>query len=138
MKKGIIVLVLVTFVSMLASAQIIHLTKEEFLQKVSNYEQNPATWKYLGDKPCIIDFYATWCGPCKRLAPILEEISKEYQGKIYVYKIDIDKEKELAKTWGIRSVPTMFFCPMESEPQMAKGLLPKKTIIEAIETILLK
>ena len=108
------------------------------MQKVSNYEQNPATWKYLGDKPCIIDFYATWCGPCKRLAPILEEISKEYKGKIYVYKIDIDKEKELAKTWGIRSVPTLFFCPMESEPQMAKGLLPKKTIIEAIETILLK
>lgn len=138
MKKGIIVFVLVTFVSMMASAQIIHLTKEEFLQKVSNYEQNPATWKYLGDKPCIIDFYATWCGPCKRLAPILEEISKEYKGKIYVYKIDIDKEKELAKTWGIRSVPTLFFCPMESEPQMAKGLLPKKTIIEAIETILLK
>lgn len=138
MKKGIIVFVLVTFVSMMASAQIIHLTKEEFLQKVSNYEQNPATWKYLGDKPCIIDFYATWCGPCKRLAPILEEISKEYKGKIYVYKIDIDKEKELAKTWGIRSVPTLFFCPMENEPQMAKGLLPKKTIIEAIETILLK
>lgn len=138
MKKGIIIFVLVTFVSLLASAQIIHLTKEEFLQKVSNYEKDPTTWNYLGDKPCIIDFYATWCGPCKRLAPILEEISKEYKGKIYVYKIDIDKEKELAQTWGIRSVPTLFFCPMESEPQMAKGLLPKKTIIEAIETILLK
>ena len=76
--------------------EIVHLTKAEFLKKVYNYEVNPNDWKYEGDKPAIVDFYATWCGPCKALAPVLEELAKEYAGKVYIYKIDVDKEEELA------------------------------------------
>ena len=79
-----------------ANMEIVHLTKTEFLNKVYNYEANPNDWKYEGDKPCIVDFYATWCGPCKALAPVLEELAKEYDGKIYIYKVDVDKEEELA------------------------------------------
>ncbi len=114
----------------------IYLTKDSFLTKVFNYEGNPTEWKYLGDKPCIIDFYATWCGPCKAIAPILEEIAKEYHEKIYVYKIDVDKEEELAAAFGIRSIPTMYFCPMEGNPQIAQGALPKDVIKQAIAEVL--
>jgi len=115
----------------------IHLTKEEFLKKVVNYEANPTEWKYLGDKPCIIDFYADWCGPCKAVAPILEELSKEYDGQIYIYKVDTDKEQELAGAFGIRSIPSMLFVPMEGKPQMSAGALPKDQLVEAIKNILL-
>lgn len=115
----------------------IHLTKEEFLKKVVNYEANPTEWKYLGDKPCIIDFYADWCGPCKAVAPILEELAKEYDGQIYVYKIDTDKEQELAGAFGIRSIPSMLFVSMEGKPQMSSGAMPKNQLTEAIKTILL-
>ena len=87
-----------------------HLTKESFLEKVFNYEQNKE-WKYTGDKPCIIDFYADWCGPCKMVAPVLEELSKEYDGKLYVYKIDTEAEQELASVFGIRSIPSLLFVP---------------------------
>jgi thioredoxin len=114
----------------------INLTTDLFKTKVFNYEGNPAEWKYLGDKPCIIDFYATWCGPCKAVAPILEEIANEYDGKIYVYKIDVDKEEELAAAFGIRSIPTMYFCPMEGNPQIAQGALPKDVIKQAIAEVL--
>lgn len=114
----------------------IHLTKEMFLEKVMNYEKNPTEWKYEGDKPCIIDFYADWCGPCKALAPTMEEIAKEYAGKIYVYKVNTEDEQELASVFGIRSIPTMFFCPMDGQPQMAMGALPKATIKQAITDVL--
>ena len=116
----------------------IHLTKAEFLTKVVNYETNQDKWVYLGDKPCLIDFYATWCGPCKVIAPILEELAAEYAEEIYIYKIDTEKEPELAAAFGIRSIPTLLFCPMGEEPQMARGALPKETLKEAIETVLLK
>ena len=116
----------------------IHLTKEEFLKKVVNYETNPTEWKYLGDKPCIIDFYADWCGPCKAVAPILEELAKEYDGQIYIYKIDTDAEQELAGAFGIRSIPSILFVPMEGAPQMSQGAMPKNSYKEAIENILLK
>ena len=116
----------------------IHLTKAEFLTKVVNYETNQDKWEYLGDKPCLIDFYATWCGPCKVIAPILEELAAEYAGQIYIYKIDTEKERELAAAFGIRSIPTLLFCPMGENPQMAQGALPKETLKEAIETVLLK
>src|ERR1035437_9958675 len=89
----------------------IHLTKAEFISKVTNFEANPTEWKYLGDKPCIIDFYATWCGPCKLVAPIMEELAKEYDGRIYIYKVDVDAEPEIAGAYGIQSIPTIFFCP---------------------------
>jgi len=116
----------------------IKLTKAEFLTKVANYEANPAEWKYLGDKPCIIDFYADWCGPCRAVAPILEELAREYHGQIYIYKVDTEKERELAAAFGIRSIPTFLFCPMGEQPQMAQGALPKETFRKAIEEVLLK
>jgi thioredoxin len=116
----------------------IHLTKSEFLSKVANYETNPTEWKYLGDKPCIIDFYASWCGPCKTIAPILEDLAKEYDGQIYIYKINTEEEQELASAFGIRSIPTILFCPMVGAPQMAQGALPKDALKKAITDVLLK
>jgi len=115
----------------------IHLTKETFMQKVANFEANPKEWKYLGDKPCIIDFYADWCGPCKAVAPILEELAKTYDGQIYVYKINTDQEQELAGAFGIRSIPSLLFVPMNDKPQMSVGALPKAQMVEAINSILL-
>lgn len=116
----------------------IHLTKADFLAKVANYETNPTEWKYLGDKPCIIDFYANWCGPCKAVAPILEELAKEYDGQIYIYKVNTEEEMELASAFGIRSIPTLLFCPMGENPQMAQGALPKEAFKQAIDEVLLK
>lgn len=116
----------------------IKLTKEEFLKKVVDYETNATEWKYLGDKPAIIDFYADWCGPCKMIAPILEELANEYADDIYIYKVDTEKEQELAAAFGIRSIPTLLFVPMDEAPQLAQGALPKHAFKEAIETVLLK
>ena len=116
----------------------ISITKADFLAKVANYEANPTEWIYLGDKPCIVDFYANWCGPCKRLAPILDELAKEYAGEIYIYKVDTEKERELAAVFGIRSIPTLLFCPMGENPQIAQGALPKEQLKEAIDKVLLK
>lgn len=116
----------------------IHLTKADFLAKVANYETNPTEWKYIGDKPCIIDFYASWCGPCKTIAPILEELAKEYDGQIYIYKINTEEEQELAGAFGIRSIPTLLFCPMNGAPQMVQGALPKDAFKKAINDVLLK
>ncbi|MDD4703849.1 MAG: thioredoxin [Bacteroidales bacterium] len=116
----------------------IKLTKTEFLSKVMNYEQNPQEWVYLGDKPCVIDFYADWCGPCKMVAPILEELAKEYDGEIYIYKIDTEKEQELAQVFGIRSIPSLLFVPMNEQPQMVMGALPKSELKKAIDDVLLK
>lgn len=113
-----------------------HLTKETFFEKVFNFEQNK-DWKYEGELPAIIDFYADWCGPCKMVAPILEEISEEYAGKINVYKIDTESEQELAGAFGIRSIPSLLFIPKEGQPQMAQGALPKDALKEAIENVLL-
>lgn len=114
-----------------------HLTKSEFLAKVANYEQNPQEWKYLGDKPAIIDFYASWCGPCKALAPVLDELANEYGNQIYIYKVDTEAERELAAAFGIRSIPSLLFVPMQGQPQMAQGALPKTALIEAINQVLL-
>jgi len=115
----------------------IHLTKDAFFEKVANFETNPKDWKYLGDKPCLIDFYADWCGPCKAVAPVLEELAKTYEGKIYIYKINTDQEQELAGAFGIRSIPSLLFVPMEGKPQMSVGALPKAQMVEAIDRLLL-
>lgn len=114
-----------------------HLTKETFLEKVFNYEKN-TEWKFEGTLPCLIDFYADWCGPCKIVAPILEELSKEYDGKINIYKVDTEEQQELAAVFGIRSIPSLLFCPTDGQPQMAMGALPKDTFKKAINDILLK
>jgi thioredoxin len=116
----------------------IHLTKAEFLERVVNYEENPEEWVYLGDKPAIIDFYADWCPPCRIIAPILEELAGEYEDDIYIYKIDTEKEQELAAVFGIRSLPSILFVPMGEQPQMVAGALPKESFEEAIQDILLK
>jgi len=115
----------------------IHLTKSEFLTKVVDFEKNPNEWKYLGDKPAIIDFYASWCGPCKMLAPVLEELAAEYGDSIYIYKIDTEQEQELAAAFNIRSIPTLLFVPMSDAPQLAQGALPKATLKDAIDKVLL-
>ncbi|MBI9073114.1 MAG: thioredoxin [Melioribacteraceae bacterium] len=114
-----------------------NISKSEFLEKVFNYEENKE-WKFEGDLPCIIDFYADWCGPCKMVAPILNELSKEYEGKINIYKVDTEKEQELAAAFGIRSIPSILFCPKDDKPQMAQGALPKDALVEAIDKVLLK
>lgn len=117
---------------------IVHLSKEEFLEKVYNYEKNADTWKYEGDRPCIVDFYADWCMPCRRLSPILKEIAEEYKGRIIVYKVDIQKNTDIANAFGISSIPILWFIPMEGIPQAAMGLLPKETIVKTVNTILLE
>lgn len=116
----------------------IHLTTSEFKQQIADFENNPNEWKYLGDKPAIVDFYATWCGPCKSLAPILEELSNEYEGKVNIYKIDVDKEELLAAAFGINTIPTLLFVPMDGNPQMTQGAQPKQILKQTIETVLLK
>ena len=113
-----------------------HLTKETFLSKVFNYEQNQE-WKFEGELPCLIDFYADWCGPCKMVAPILEDLSKEFAGKINIYKVDTEAEQELAAAFGIQSIPSMLFCPKDGKPQMATGALPKQAMTDAINEVLL-
>lgn len=114
-----------------------HLTAQTFKEKVFNYETNKE-WKYAGTQPCIIDFYADWCGPCKAVAPILEELADEYNGKITVYKVDTDAEQELAGVFGIRSIPSILFVPMTGQPQMSVGAMSKDGFVDAINNILLK
>jgi len=111
------------------------LTKDSFLQKVFNYEQNKE-WKFEGELPCIIDFYADWCGPCKMVGPVLQELAEEYQGKLNIYKVDTDAQGELAAAFGIQSIPSILFVPLNGKPQMAAGALPKNTLKKAISEIL--
>jgi thioredoxin len=112
-----------------------HLTKETFLKKVFNYEKNKE-WKFEGEKPCIIDFYADWCGPCKMVAPVLEELAKDFNGKIDVFKVNTEEEQELASAFGIRSIPSFLFVPYDGQPQMAMGALPKDTFVKAFKDVL--
>ncbi len=112
-----------------------HLTKETFLEKVFDYEKE-TEWKYKGDKPALIDFYADWCQPCKIVAPILEELQEEYGDELVIYKIDTEDQQELAAVFGIRNIPSLLFIPKDGQPQMAVGALPKDTLIKAIEDVL--
>lgn len=114
----------------------IQLTKEEFIKKVMDYRNNPSEWKYIGDKPAIIDFYASWCSPCRMVAPIMEDLAEEYEGKIYVYKVDTDKEQELAQLFGIHSIPSILFIPMDGKPVMKQGAMPKAMFKADIKDIL--
>lgn len=98
------------------------INKEQFLKKVWNYQDSPEEWKFLGDKPVIIDFYADWCGPCRIASPILEDVSNEFAGKVTVYKIDTQKERELASVFGIQSIPAFLYIPMEGKPVMMAGI----------------
>ena len=116
----------------------IHLTKAEFLQKVWNYETDSQAWKYEGTKPAIVDFFATWCGPCKALSPVLEELAKEYGDRLVIYKVDVDQERELAGAFGVRSVPTLLFIPADGEPSMSPGAPSKAQLKQIIDEHLLK
>lgn len=111
------------------------LNAESFKEKIFDYENNK-DWNFQGDKPCLIDFYADWCQPCKMVAPVLEELAGEYQGKLNIYKIDTEKEKELAGIFGIQSIPSLLFVPADGMPQMAQGALPKETFEKAIKDVL--
>lgn len=111
------------------------LTKKDFIDKVFDFEKEKE-WNFKGDKPAIIDFYADWCGPCKMVAPIMEELAEEYAGKLDIYKIDTEAEQELAQAFGIQSIPSILFIPAEDKPQMAMGALPKESFIETIKNVL--
>jgi len=114
----------------------IPLTYETFKTKVFDFEKHQE-WKFEGDKPCLIDFWAAWCGPCRMIAPILEELSEEYKDQINIYKVDTEAEQELAAMFGIRSIPSLLFVPMNGKPQMAAGALPKEVLKEIIDKELL-
>lgn len=111
----------------------INLTKGGFLRKIANYLANPYQWKFLGERPALIDFYAPWCGPCKSLSPVLDELAKEYAGKVDIYKVNVDDEPELASLFRIRSVPTLVFAPMQGDPHIATGAPTKGELKKAIE-----
>ncbi len=115
----------------------IKLTTQDFKEKVFNYDTEKE-WKYKGTVPAIIDFYADWCGPCKAVAPVLEELSNEYKDKLVIYKVDTDAEMELAAVFGIRSIPTFLFIPVDADPMMQPGAFPKKVFKEIIDTQLVK
>jgi thioredoxin len=122
-----------------AGAEVEYLTYDTFLEKVWNFEKNPDKWVYEGDVPCVIDFYADWCKPCKMVAPIMDELAIKYDGKLKVYKINVDKEQKLASIFGVRSIPAVLFTPMEGKPMMQAGALPKEEYIRIInENVLTK
>ena len=112
-----------------------HLTKESFKEKVFNFEANKE-WKFEGKVPAIIDFYADWCGPCKMVAPVLEELQKEYGDKLTIFKVNTEEQQELSSMFGIQSIPSILFVPLEGQPQMAMGALPKDTFKSAISDVL--
>jgi thioredoxin 1 len=112
-----------------------HLTMDTFKEKVFNFEINKE-WKFEGEKPCLIDFYADWCGPCKMVAPILEELSEEYVGKLDIYKVNTEEQRELSAIFGIQSIPSLLFVPKDGQPQMAMGALPKDTLEKALKDVL--
>ncbi|MBN1144752.1 MAG: thiol reductase thioredoxin [Bacteroidales bacterium] len=120
----------------------IHITKADFLKLVMDYEKNPDQWNFQGDKPCLIDFYADWCAPCRITSPILDQLARDYSGKINVYKVDVDKEQELAAVFGVQSIPTFLFCPVEGKPTISAGIAgspeaTKQMFIQQIEELLL-
>ena len=119
-------------------SSVIQMNKQMFLDKVFDYTTGATEWKYQGDKPCVIDFYATWCGPCRMVAPILKDLAKEYGDSIVIYKVDTDKEKELAMAMGIQSLPTIVFIPQTDQPQVIVGAADKATFKRAINEVLLK
>ena len=133
MQRKLILFAFAAFFTLAANAQTVnYLTTEQFKTKVFDYTTEKV-WKYKGDKPCVIDFYTTWCGPCKRLAPIMEELAIEYAGKVIFYKVDVEKEKDVAQAFGISSFPRILYVPMTDKPMMQIGLQPKENIQEIID-----
>jgi len=121
-----------------AAGKTIHLNAQTFKAKVMNYEKNQQQWVFEGDKPAIVDFYADWCRPCRMIAPIMEELAAEYEGKIDIYKVDTDDERELAAVFGIQSLPSVLFIPMTGKPSLQKGAMSKEAYKQIIDDFLLK
>ncbi len=119
------------------NSNVVQLTNDTFKKSVFNYDKNKE-WKYEGTQPALIDFYATWCGPCNRMSPIVEQVAKEYSGKIVVYKVDTDKETRLAQSMGISSLPTLIFIPVNGQPRASIGLITKESLVKAVNEVLLK
>lgn len=118
------------------TTKVVHITKADFLKKIYDFEKNPDEWKYLGSQPAIVDFYADWCGPCRQLSPVLDELAKEYSGKLTIYKVNVDNERGLATFFGIRSIPTLLFIPMKGKPQRSLGALSKTELKGIIKDVL--
>lgn len=136
-KISVILLFLALCSPLLRAEEVRYLTTEEFKRLIVDYTVD-SVWHYKGDVPCVIDFYATWCGPCKRLAPIMEELAEDYCEEVIFYKVDTDKERELAYIFGIRSIPSILLIPVNGRPQMIQGLMPKQTLEQAIFQVLKK
>ena len=145
--RKILIIAAVAFTALFASVadmnasdkgKVKHLTKAEFVKLVYDIDKNTESLDYLGNKPAVVDFYADWCRPCKQLAPVLDELALEYKDDIVIYKINTDNERELAQAFGITSIPTLIFIPVEGDPQMSQGALPKDTLKEIINEVLLK
>ena len=118
--------------------QVEELTTEGFKSKIMDFDKHPQEWVYKGKRPAFIDFYATWCGPCKAISPLVEEMSNEFKGKVDFFKVDVDKQPELAMMFGIQSIPALLFIPMNGTPEMTFGALDKEELRKSIETKLLK
>ena len=137
MRKISIILLLSMITSLsLWAEDVVYLTTAQFRQRIFDYKTD-REWTFKGDKPCVIDFYTTWCGPCKRLAPIMEELSQTYCGQVVFYKADTERERELAYVFGINSIPQVLYIPVEGKPMLLKGLYPKEEIVRIIEEFLL-
>ncbi len=110
------------------------LTEEQYRISVEDF--TTGEWEYLGEGPAIVDFYADWCGPCRKLAPIMEELAEEYEGKVIFYKVNVDNAKKLSAAYGISSIPSVLFIPAEGEPRMSVGLMSKEEFSEKVEELL--
>lgn len=120
-----------------AEGNVIQLNTEDFLTRVVNYRTGKVSaWNYLGDKPAVVDFYADWCGPCRMMAPLMKEAAKKYAGQVYIYKVDVDKEEEIASSFGIQGIPTMIFIPMGRDPEVVVGAIDKEALFGKIDNIL--
>lgn len=145
MKRFILILLAVVAIGFTAHAQekeveskVKHLTYKEFLNKVWDFEKNPTTFKYKGKHPAIVDFYADWCGPCRRVAPIMEKLAEEYDGQLLVYKVNTDQERELSAAFQVKSIPMVLFIPKEGQPMMQVGAMPEESYRKVVEEKLLK
>jgi thioredoxin len=145
MKKAILIALVIIATAMTANAQekknepkVKHLTYSEFLKKVWDFERNPTTFEYKGKLPAVIDFYADWCGPCRRVAPIMEQMAEDYEGKLLVYKVNVSEEKDLASVFQVRSIPMVLFIPVKGNPMMQVGALPEAEYRETVEEHLIK
>ena len=138
MRKALMGVILsVLFALPMMAEDVVYLTTEQFRERIFDYKADKE-WNYRGNKPCVIDFYTTWCGPCKRLAPIMEEMSQKYCDQVVFYKADTERERELAYVFGINSIPQVLYIPVEGKPMLLKGLYPKEEIVKIIDEFLLK